>query len=329
MKYIELKQNLKSRLENAYLITGDDRYLCFDALKKIESAVAIQIKDMNYVVISGESTTAKDIVESANVYPFGDQYRLVLVKNFAPTKSKEESKVISNYLKQPLQSTILIFFNPDETDFFKGMEGLTLVDCSKINSKVISAFIKNELAKNQIASSDSAIDTLILYCNNDMSKVTNELEKLICYVCDSKVLTEEIVKDFVTQEKEFQVYKLSEFLAKGDAKEAIDLVDSFETKSSSSFQIITTLYNNYRRALFASLAKDKTNAEIATLLGVKEFAIKMLKNQIEVFNSKQLKKIVDMIAIFDKKIKIGEIKEDIAIKTIIFNILEIRGHNGL
>lgn len=325
MKYIELKQSLKNKIENAYLITGDDRYLCFDALKKIESSINISIKDMNSVTISGDSVSAKDIVDSANIYPFGDQYRLIIVKGFSPSKNKDEFKKIETYLKKPLSSTVLVFFNPDETDFFKGMEGLTLVDCSKISAKVISAYVKNELAKNGIASNDPAIDTLILYSNNDMTKVTNELEKLICYVNDDKVLTESIVKEFVVQEKEFQVYQLSELLAKGDAKNAIDLVNTFEMKSSSSFQIITTLYNNYRRALFASLNKDKTNAELAGLLGVKEFAIKMMKNQIEVFNSKQLKKIVDMIAKFDKKIKIGEIKENIAIKTIIFNILEIRG----
>ena len=37
MKYIELKASLKNKVENAYLIFGDDRYLCYDALKKIEA----------------------------------------------------------------------------------------------------------------------------------------------------------------------------------------------------------------------------------------------------------------------------------------------------
>ena len=41
----------------------------------------------------------------------------------------------------------------------------------------------------------------------------------------------------------------------------------------------------------------------------------------------KLKNIVDMIADFDKKIKTGEMKENIAIKTIVFNILKARGNN--
>ena len=39
MKYIELKQSLKQGIKNAYLIFGDDRYLCYDALKKSEPSV--------------------------------------------------------------------------------------------------------------------------------------------------------------------------------------------------------------------------------------------------------------------------------------------------
>ncbi|MBO5344565.1 MAG: hypothetical protein J6A51_01550, partial [Clostridia bacterium] len=67
--------------------------------------------------------------------------------------------------------------------------------------------------------------------------------------------------------------------------------------------------------------------ELASLLGCKEFAIKMLKNQLAVFSAKELKQIVDMIADYDRKIKVGEMKEGVAIKTIVFNILKARGKN--
>lgn len=327
MKYIELKQKLKEKIENTYLIYGDDRYLCFDALKKIEDAVSITIKDMNSVTLSGESVSAKDIVDSANVYPFGDNYRLVIVKNYGSTKAKQDKDIIKKYVASPLNSTILVFFNTESADFFKGMDNLVSIDCSKVSEKVISAFVKNNLAKSGIASNDDAINTLIDYCDSDMTKVTNELEKLIAYVYETRVLTEDIVKDFVSQSKEYQVFELSQLLAKGDATKALDLVESFSLKSGTGFQIISTLYNNYRRALFLSLNKEKSTSEIASLLGVKEFAIKMLSNQVKIFSSKKLKEIVDMIAKYEKNIKNGKIKENIAIRAIVFNILEIRGRN--
>lgn len=324
MKYIELKSSLKQQVKNAYLIYGDDRYLCYDALKKIEAALSLTIKDMNSVIISGESTTAKDIVDSANLYPFGDMYRLVVVKNFNPSKDSKASAIIQEYLNAPLLSTVLVFFNPDGNEFFKNIKGLENVDCSKIDAKTISAFVKNTLARQNISSNDEAIDKLILYCNFDMARITSELEKLIAFVMDTKVLTVDVIEKNVTQDREFQIFQLAEFIAKGDADSANKLIDSIMVKNNA-FSILTPLYSNYRRALFVSINKDKTPAELANLLSVKEFAIKMLKNQLTVFSSKQLKLIVDMLAEYDRKIKFGEMKENIAIKTIVFNILNIRG----
>ena len=325
MKYIELKANLKQGTKNAYLIFGDDRYLCYDALKKIESSLNLSIVDMNSVTISGESTTAKDIVESANLYPFGDEFRLVVVKNFNPAKDKQASSIIQEYLNKPLPSTVLVFFSPDGAEFFKGMKNIEQIDCSKIDAKTISAFVKNHLAKLSIQSNDDAIDKLILYCNFDMARVTSELEKLSAFVFDTKVLTSEIVEKNVTQDREFQVFQLAEFIAKGDCDSANKLIDSIMVKAGMGYTILSPLYANYRRALFVSVNKDKTSAELASLLSVKEFAIKMLKNQVAVFSAKQLKTIVDMIADYDRKIKFGEMKESVAIKTIVFNILNLRG----
>lgn len=327
MKYTELKAKLKTSLQNAYLICGDDRYLCFDALRKIEEATGITIKDMNSVTISGESSSIREIVDSANIYPFGDNYRLVVVRNLEQSKSKQDKDILKKYLAAPLSSTILVFFSPEGADYFKGFNGLEIVDCNKIDAKFISAFIKNKLAKEEISSSDEAIDTLITYCASDMTRISNELEKLIAYSNDSKKLLTEDVKNFVIEDREYQIYELAEFIAKGEAWKAMDLIDSFAVKPGSGFLILSPLYNNYRRALYISINKDKTPAELANLLGVKEFAVKMMKRQVEIFTPKKLKTIVDMISEYDRKIKVGEMKENIAIKTIVLNILNIRGNN--
>ena len=329
MKYVDLKSSLKENLQNVYLIFGDDRYLCFDALKKIEERANIMLPDMNSVSFSGDSVSATEIVDSSNIYPFGDEYRVVVVKNLSLKKDeKNELKILENYISLPLKSTILILFCPEKPEIFKAMSHITPVDCNKIDSKLISAFVKNFLAKNQISSNDEAIDKLILYCLSDMSRISNELEKALAYTFESKTLTVDLIEKFVVQDKEFQIFQLAQFIAKQDAKSALELVDSFMTKSGTGMQVITPLFNNYRRALFISINKDKTSAELASALGVKEFAVKMLKSQVEIFSAKELKSIVDMIAKFDRKIKIGEIKENVAIKVIVFNILNLRRKNG-
>lgn len=325
MKYVELKTSLKRELKNSYLIFGEDRYLCFDALNKIEAAANITIKDMNSITISGESTTAKSIVESANLYPFGDEYRLVVVKNFNPVKDKQAAAVIQQYLNQPLSSTILVFFAVDGAEFYKGMKNLEQVDCDKLDGKTISIFVKNILAKNGISSNDAVINEFILYCNYDMARVSKELEKLIAFADDTKVITMDVVQSLVSRDREFQVFQLSELIAKGNGEDVNEFVNKMAIKPGTSYTILTPMYNHYRRALFVSINKDKTPAELAELLSVKEYAIKMVKNQLAVFSTKQLKLIVDKIADYDKRIKTGLMKENIAIKSLVFYILNLRG----
>ncbi len=327
MKYIELKSSLKNSLDNCYLISGDDRYLCFDALKKITDRAGIMIADMNSVTLSGDSVSAKDIVSSCNIYPFGDNYRLVVVKNFMGT-SKEEIETLKGYFNSPLSSTVLVLFCPEKPENYRGMSDITLVDCSKIETKVIAAFIKNKLAAADISSSDVAIEKLIMFCSSDMTRINSELEKLIAYTAESKIITPEIISEFVTEDKEYQVFELAQFIAKGDSKSAINLVDSFMVKAGGGLQVLAPLYSNYRRALYVAINKDKSLSEIANSLGVKEYAIKMLKPQTEIFSAKKLKQIIDMIAGYERKIKLGQIKENVAIKTIVFSILNLRGDNG-
>ena len=74
-----------------------------------------------------------------------------------------------------------------------------------------------------------------------------------------------------------------------------------------------------------AINKDKSEEEIASLLGVKPYAVKMVKNQVRYFTPKKLKTIVDMLYEADRNIKTGKIKEEVAIKTVTLNILNIRG----
>ena len=101
-------------------------------IKKIEDALSITIKDMNSVTISGEQSSAKDIVDSANMYPFGDANRLVVVKNFAPIKDKQAFETIQTYLNAPLDSTIFEYIKL----FISGMpRGSTCLELFKAISK--------------------------------------------------------------------------------------------------------------------------------------------------------------------------------------------------
>ena len=104
----------------------------------------------------------------------------------------------------------------------------------------------------------------------------------------------------------------------------MNMIQALSITGKSGFSILTPLYNNYRRVLFTAINSGMRDADIASMLGVKEYAIKMCRNQARVFTPKKLKKIVDMLANADRNIKNGTIKEEITVKTIIIAIMKLR-----
>ena len=326
VKFIELKKDLEKNIRPAYLINGNDRYLCYSALEMIKKALGITLAEMNEVIMSGESVTKEDIARSASIFPFADNYRLIQVNDYnAKTKSKLGGDELLTYLKNPMKESVIIFFNLDSADALKPyLQHLTVVDCDKLDESTIKAVLANKITKSNAKMSREALETLVLYCNNDMARITSELDKLICFAGE-KEITKDDVSNLVVQDKEYQVFELAEFIAKGEKVKALDLIFTLSKSGYSGFSLLTPLYNNYRRALFVAINKDKSEEEIASLLGVKPYAVKMVKNQVRYFTPKKLKTIVDMLYEADRNIKTGKIKEEVAIKTVTLNILNIRG----
>lgn len=324
VKFVELKKDLQTRIRPAYLISGNDRFLCYSALEQIKSALNISMPELNFVIMDSNLVSIQDIVESASVFPFIDKYRAIQINNFNIKNKAKEDKLL-NYLKNPMNETVLIFFNLDQTEALKPYLSLiTPVDCDKLSLETLISTLKAKFEKSGAKIGREALETLVLFCNNDMARISGESEKLISYASGSEITTD-MVKKLVVEDKEYQVFELAEFIAKNDKFKALDLVETLSNDKKGGFSILTPLYNNYRRVLYVAINKDKTDSELATLLGVKEYAIKMVKNQARVFSPRSLKKIVDMLYEMDRNIKMGKIKEDTAMYSAVLNILNIRG----
>lgn len=326
MKFTDLKKDLEKNIRPAYLISGQDRYLCYSALDLIKKALNISLIDLNQVTLSGESVSKEDIARAVSVYPFVDQYRLVQVNGFNnKVKSKSGNDELLDYLKNPIENSVLVFFNLEGTEALKPYESLlTKVDCDKLDDSVIANVIKSRLNKESVQIESKAIEKLILFCNNDMARISSELEKLTSYT-NKETITEKAVEALVVQDKEYQIFELSEFLCKGQAEQAMQMIYQLTSNSKSGFALIAPLYNNFKRALFVAINKDKTEEQLAVCLGVKPYAVKMSKNYVKYFTPKKLKKIVDLLYEADRNTKMGKIKEEVAIKTVALNILKIRG----
>ena len=83
------------------------------------------------------------------------------------------------------------------------------------------------------------------------------------------------------------------------------------------------LITNHFRRLFFIAVSEMENGELASLLGVKEYAIIKARGQIKNFSKLQLKKIYALLEKVDYMIKSGRMLAQNALYFLVFSILYI------
>ena len=312
-----LKNRLKEEgLKNCYLLEGEDYELYLRAYSMIMKKAALSLEDFNLVKFDDDNYSMKAILDGAEVMPMGDDYRVIVVKN--PQKVTEgDKKLLSEYLKSPVESTIIIIFDVHEK--FASIKGeTTFVDCKRFEEKTALNVIVNEFAKKNKQISSEGAQTLYDYCNGYLTRIVSEVDKLAYFDLDDNLITKKLVESLVTKDDEFVVYELTEALGRRDGDRALKLLEALKKEPG----VLGLITNHFRRLFLISIS-DLTDKELASMLGVKEWAVSKQRGQTKNFSKMQLKKIYSLLEKVEYMIKSGEMLLENALYFLVLSILYV------
>ncbi len=311
-----LKKRLGEKLENAYIIFGEDLELYSRAYKMILKKANLTLEDFNLSQFDDENFSIKAVLDSVEVLPMVDDYRVIVLKNLAKVSDKDLIE-LENYLKNPQPSTILVIF--DYYGQFSLLKDLmSQVDCKRFDRPTAIALIVKELEKKGKQISSEAAQTLLDYCNGYMTRAICELDKLAYYDLDDPLITKKMVDDLVFKDSEAVVFELTEALGQKNGDKALALLEDFK-KEAGLLGLIT---NHFRRLFYIGIS-DLPDRELSTQLGVKEYAITKQRQQVKNFSKMQLKKIFALLEKVDYMIKSGAMLSENALQYLVLSILYI------
>ncbi len=311
-----LKNRIKDKVCECYLLEGDDLYLFDKAVSMIKKACQLQLEDFNLSVFDDENFSMKSVLDTCEVMPMGDLKRVVILKNITKV-TENDKKELEKYLNSPVDTTCLII-SDFEGKFATLKNKCEFVDCKRMDRNLATAVIVADLAKKGKQISGEAVTTLLDYCNGYLTGVMNEIDKLVNYDLNEPLVTKKIVENVVSKTMEFTVFELTEALGKKNTDKAMELVSLMEKDNT----ILSLITNHFRRLFFIAVS-DSDNAELASLLGVKEYAIIKAREQIKNFSKMQLKKIYALLEKVDFAIKSGQMQAQNALYFLVFSILYI------
>lgn len=304
MKFIELNKNLKERVENLYNIEGNDFFLIKQALINLKSVIVKDMEEFNYLKVDAFQMKKEQVEEQLLMFPMMNDYRLLVLAN----PSQDIVKFLNKYDFSE-SSTIVVCINASNLNVGEK------IDCSMLDRADITKYILNYIAKAKLSIQEQAIDYLIDATNGDMSKIVNELNKIVSYCAYEDVVTIDIVTNLVANSSEYAIFMLTNAIDNKDYANFQKILNQLE-KTSSQGEIFSYLGKYFKRMQYIALSKQ--DDELTKILNIKPYAIKMARQYITKNGIKFYINLYDKYIELDYEIKSGKITPNNALYKLIF-----------
>lgn len=304
MKFIDLNKNLKEKVNNLYNIIGDDGFLIKQAITNFKYALIKDFEEFDYYKADAENMKASEADAIVSTLPLGNEYRLVIFVK----PSSEVVKMLNNYNFND-SPVVVVCVNAEK------LNNAEVVDCEKLDRIDISKYVLNYLSKNKLSIEERALDYLIEATNSNMSKISNELNKLISYCVDCDTVTIDVVTNLVSSTSEYAVYMLTNAIDNKDYTSYQKILNEM-SKNASMGEIYSYLGKHFRRMQYVAL--NKNDEEIAKILNIKPYAVKMSRQNIAKNGIKFYIDLYQKYIELDFEIKSGKITPANALYKLIF-----------
>jgi DNA polymerase III subunit delta len=319
MSAAEILKDLKKRaFKPLYLLHGEEPYYIDQIGNYIEHNVLSEAeRGFNQTVLYGKDTDIMTVLNTAKRYPMMADYQVVIVKEAQDMKwgkdddDKKHINPLLAYLENPLPSTILVFcYKYGKFDkrkkTYKAIDknGLVFESTSLYDNK-IPGWIEGFVQEKGYRANQQATNMLAEYLGNDLSKIANELEKLMLNVPQGEEITLKHIQDNIGISKEYNVFELQAALGKKDVLKTNQIINYFEAnpKANPIVLLFGNLNNYFSKVLVYHYVKDKTPQNLAKEMGVNPYFVKDYEQAARNYNFSKTMQIIGLLREYDLKSK--------------------------
>lgn len=269
-----------------YFLQGEETFY-IDLIANYIEANALQPADksFNQVIVYGKDADMATILTHARRFPMMAEKQVVIVKEAQEIQdlNKETgSKLLLDYVKKPVPSTILVFCHKHKSldkrkEVGKKIDQYTSeLNCKKMYDNQLPEFISEYAREKKIIIEDRAVMALCEYVGNDLHRLANEIDKLTITSSNGSNISLEQVMNQVGVSKEYNIFELQKAIIRKDTLLANKIVNFFEanTRKNPIIPVVAFLYSFFSKLLAASQSPDKSDKGLVSALKISPYAAK-------------------------------------------------------
>lgn len=329
----DLQKIRKEKLQPCYLVLGTEKFLQDQVREEILKKIQVDSKDdLNFLSFDMENASLDEVVAEAETLPFFGERRLVFVENpYFLTGEKvnngieQNTDLLVDYLKAPLESTVLVFFAPYEKlderkKVTKQLKKTAItIDVKQLNEKEVRQYLMNTLNNSEIEMDRYAIDLFLRLTDLDLSKLMRELQKLMLFAQDQKKITTKEVEQLVPKTLEHNLFDMTQYVLTGNTEQALRLYEDLVLQGEETIKINAILLAQLRLLLQTKflIKIGYQQANIAETLKVHPYRVKLAMQEVRRFDEGLLIRLFDRLVELDYQIKTGQIDKELSFQLFV------------
>ena len=306
---------------------GADTYRSQQKLNDLKNKFIAEIdsNSQSLIMLSGATTTLKEINEKISTGSLFVKKRMVVIEDIFENKSDKLFSDLENFLKKRDEAAksdednIIIFRDGDlnskdrklkkdaqklftyllsqkYTQEFKQLSNLQLID-----------FVKKETASLDRKIETAAATILINRTNSDLWRLTTELHKLAMAISSNAEITSDEVKNQVSGAFDENIFALTDAIANCQKKAALLIIEEQYLAGLSEDYILMMLTRQFKIMLQvkSALENNLSQLQIASELKLHPYVIKKTLAQVSNFSLENIKKKLNSLILLDFSNKTG------------------------
>lgn len=256
----------KQKFKPVYWLEGEEDFFIDQVINYAEHNLLPEAEaSFNKTVFYGKDANWADVVTACRRYPMFAERQVVLLKE---AQHMREVEKLEMYIDNPLSSTVFVVSYKEKkvdgrSKFAKLLkEKGEVYTTKKLYDNQLPEWTNDLVKSKGYTISNKALLLLVDHIGNDLSRIYNEIEKVIVNLGSRKSISEDDIEKYVGISKEFNVFELQEAIAVKDLPKAIRIIQYFEANPKAApIQLILPIVHSFFSKVYTVFGSNERSED--------------------------------------------------------------------
>ncbi|VEU80676.1 DNA polymerase III subunit delta [Haploplasma axanthum] len=307
------------------VLYGKNEYLVQEKLN--EKIKETNVDEININIYDLQETKSEDIIEDLRTVSFFSERKVIVVKNIKELLNEDDTVINDwiKYLDKPNPDVYLFIILDGELvsenySLGKAIFKIAYIEeIGELKKDEYPFYIESLLKKKGFEITAKASKELISRTNYDLNLVAQELEKLMLYNFDTKIIDIDSVSELVSRNLEENIYELTNNLLNNNSSKTIEIYYDLLARSEDPLRIMNSIVNKIRDLIHTKLliAKGYSQEDIEKHFNIKSGVAYYLVKNANQLPSELLEGYLERLSKLDFDIKTGKLDKKIGLEIFI------------